>query len=392
MPVLNIGNLQINPPIIQGGMGVRVSRANLASAVANTGCVGVIASAGLGDFERFPREQAVKISQDALANEIRKARSLSPGIIGVNIMVALSNYDDLVRTAVAEGVDIIISGAGLPLSLPEYRNGGNTRLVPVVSSARTFQLICRRWNNRYNTLPDAVIVEGVRAGGHLGYSHESLVDNTAPLLEQTVAEVIQTARSFTPAIPVIAAGGIFDGSDIARFLALGASGVQMATRFVCTDECDAHINFKQAYINARPEDITIIKSPVGLPGRVINNSFVQRIKEGETVPVSCKYKCLRTCDPKKAPYCIARVLADAAEGRMETSFAFAGSNASRCNEIIPVSVLVDRLVEEYNSAIAPSEIPSSGASRIVQITGSAKTEPPKTERAGTPGTFNRNNV
>ena len=352
VPTLTIGNLEISPPIIQGGMGVRVSGANLASAVANTGCVGVIASAGLGQFENFSGTEPAKINEDAFRYEIRKAKKLSSGIIGANIMVALSNYDNLVKAAVEENVDLIISGAGLPLNLPQYLNGKDIKLIPVVSSARTFQLICKRWKSRFGKLPDAVIVEGPRAGGHLGYSHESVVIDTAPAIEQTLVEINTIANSFEPCIPVIAAGGIFDGNDIARFLKLGASGVQMATRFVCTNECDAHDNFKQAYLNATSEeDLAIIKSPVGLPGRVINNAFVEKIKQGQTMPFKCNYHCLRTCEPKKAPYCIAKVLASAAEGKLDESFAFAGSNAYRCSEIVPVKELVEKLTEELATAL-----------------------------------------
>jgi NAD(P)H-dependent flavin oxidoreductase YrpB (nitropropane dioxygenase family) len=356
MPSLTIGNLEICPPIIQGGMGVRVSKANLASAVANTGCAGVIASAGLGQFENFPGSEFVKLNEEALRSEIRKAKSLTKGIIGVNIMVALSDYDNIVKTAVEEDVDLIISGAGLPLTLPKYLNGKDIKLIPVVSSARAFQIICKRWKSHFDKLPDAVVVEGVRAGGHLGYSYESITNNTAPMLEQTIAEIIKIANSFKPNIPVIAAGGIFDGKDIAHFLKLGASGVQMATRFVCTDECDAHSNFKQAYLSAKAEDITIIKSPVGLPGRVINNSFVEKIKQGKTIPFKCNYRCLRTCEPTKAPYCIAKVLANAAQGKLDESFVFAGSNAYRCNEIVPVKLLVEKLAEELTLALAAEKL------------------------------------
>ncbi|MDD5459545.1 MAG: nitronate monooxygenase family protein [Phycisphaerae bacterium] len=352
MPTLKIGNLEICPPIIQGGMGVRVSGASLASAVANTGCAGVIASAGLGQFEDFPGSKFSQLNAEALKNEIRKARSLTNGIIGVNIMVALADYENLVKTAVAENVDMIISGAGLPLNLPQFLDGKDVKLIPVVSSARTFNIICKRWSNHFNKLPDAVIVEGPQAGGHLGYSNESIVNKTAPALEQIVKEVIKVADSFEPKIPVIAAGGIFDGKDIARFLKLGVSGVQMATRFVCTDECDVHTNFKQAYLDAGADDVTIIQSPVGLPGRVINNAFVEKIKQGKTIPFKCAYQCLRTCNPQKAPYCIAKVLANAAKGKLDESFAFAGSNAYRCKEIIPVKTLVEKLKEEFALAMS----------------------------------------
>lgn len=349
MPTLKIGNLKISPPIIQGGMGVRVSRANLAAAVANEGCAGVIATAGIGRYENYTKADSSKVNSEALIHEIRKARSMTGGVIAVNIMVALCDYDTLARTAVDEKVDMIISGAGLPLSLPKYLNGDDIKLIPIVSSARAFKIMCKKWKVNYDRIPDAIIVEGVKAGGHLGYSYQDVLDNTTSSLENTLQEVLKIANTFNPKIPVIAAGGIFDGKDMAHFLRLGASGVQMATRFVCTDECDVHENFKQAYLNARAEDITIIKSPVGLPGRVISNSFVEEIKQGRNVPFKCKYHCLRTCEPDKAPYCIAEVLANAAEGNLDESFAFAGSNAWRCNEIVPVRLLVSKLVEEYKA-------------------------------------------
>ncbi len=355
IPVLKIGDLEISMPIIQGGMGVRVSGSSLASAVANAGCVGIIASAGLGLFDDLKGSASKKLGEDVLRAEIRKAKSLSNGVIGVNNMVALSNYEDLCKVAVEEEADMIISGAGLPLSLPAHVAGTRTKLIPIVSSARTLRIICKRWKHHFNRLPDAVVVEGVKAGGHLGYAPESLTDGSAPRLEQTVAEVLALANTITPKIPVIAAGGIFDGQDIARFLKLGAAGVQMATRFVCTDECDVHDNFKQAYIDAGPEDITIINSPVGLPGRVINNPYVESVKQGKTTPFVCNSQCLKGCDPRKAPYCIAEVLANAARGKMDEAFAFAGSNAYKCNEIIPVKTLVAKLRDELTQALAHKE-------------------------------------
>lgn len=369
---LKIGNLEISPPIIQGGMGVRVSRANLAAAVANQGCVGVIASAGIGKFENSSKSDFSKVNAEALRYEIRKAKSMTSGVIGVNIMVALSDYETLVRTAVDENVDLIISGAGLPLNLPIYVNSKDIKLIPVVSSARALQIICKRWKAHFDRLPDAVIVEGVKAGGHLGYSYQDILNKTTPNLEQTLQEVLKIANSFNPNVPVIAAGGIFDGEDIAHFLRLGASGVQMATRFVCTDECDAHQNFKQAYLDAKAEDITIIKSPVGLPGRVINNSFVEKIKRGETVPFTCNYRCLKSCDPEKAPYCIAEVLANAAEGNLDESFAFAGSNAYRCNEIVSVKSLVEQLIQELTSTASIEEIQPSRKTLCPQIVNTGK--------------------
>ena len=327
-------------------MGVRISKANLAAAVANEGCVGVVSAIGLGPFEDRPAE-FVKLNEQALRDEIRKAKSMTRGIIGVNIMVALSNYENLVVTAAEEKADLIICGAGLPLDLPRLTKGSSSKLVPIVSSARALSVICKKWK-QYDKMPDAVIVEGPKAGGHLGFGYEEIINGTAPVLDDILVEVIKVANTFEPHIPVVAAGGIFDGHDISRVLKLGASGVQIATRFVCTNECDVHQNFKLAYLKSKKEDITIIKSPVGMPGRVINNAFVERIKKGETHPFKCSYRCLRTCDPKTAPYCIAKVLVRAAEGNLDEAFAFCGENAYRCKEIVPVKQLIQELVSEID--------------------------------------------
>ena len=351
MPALRIGDLEINPPIIQGGMGVRVSMANLAAAVAQEGCAGIIATAGIGRFEGCPRAELPEVNLQAIREEIHKARSKTHGVIGVNIMVALSDYDNLVKTAVEAKADIIISGAGLPLHLPELVGDSNVKLVPIISSVRTLNVILHRWRKRYGRQPDAVVIEGVKAGGHLGYSHQDVVEGTAQTLEEIVREVLPVANSFERPIPVVAAGGIFTGADIAHYLRMGVAGVQMATRFVCTHECDVHENFKQAYLKARVEDLAIIKSPVGLPGRVIRNRFVDRIEQGQTSPFQCSYQCLRTCDPSRAPYCIAEVLANAANGNMDNAFCFAGENVYRCNKIVSVKELIADLVEEYQQCL-----------------------------------------
>ncbi len=352
LPALKIGDLEINPPIIQGGMGVRVSRAELAAAVANQGAAGVIASVGLGRYEDAPASKFVEVNEDELRAQIRKSRELTSGVIGVNAMVALSNYENLVRTSAEEGIDLIISGAGLPLELPKFTSGTNVKLVPIVSSGRALKVISKKWKKNYDRFPDAVVVEGSMAGGHLGFNPDDVINNSISPLEQIVVEVVAAVKEIGADIPVIAAGGIYSGDDIARFLKLGASGVQMATRFVCTHECDVHDKFKQAYIDAEEGDITIIKSPVGLPGRVINSEFVRRIKKGETIPFKCQYQCLRSCNPKTAPYCIAKVLANASEGKVDEAFVFAGSNAYRCNKIISVKELIDELVAETLSSLS----------------------------------------
>jgi len=351
-PSLNIGDLSVNPPIIQGGMGVRVSGPNLAAAVANEGAIGIIAGVGLGKFEDYTAAKFVSVNEDSFREAIRTARKNSNGIIGVNIMVVLSNYESLIKVAVEENVDMIISGSGLPLSVPKHVGSKNIKLIPIVSSVRTFKIICKKWQKSYNRLPDAVVVEGVKAGGHLGFSYQELTDGTAPSLETLVSEVVEAAKEYNTDIPVTAAGGIFSGEDINKFLKLGAKGVQMATRFVCTHECDVNIKFKEAYLKAKKDDVSIIRSPVGMPGRVLKNSFVQEINQGNTVPFVCKYHCLKSCDPKTAPYCIAKVLVNAADGVLEESFAFAGVNVYKCSEIISVKELIQKLKEEYTQVIS----------------------------------------
>ena len=336
-------------PIIQGGMGVRVSSSSLASAVSNEGALGVIAAVALGNEESAnPFDFKIR-SRNALVTIIRDTKRLTRNPFGVNIMCALSNYDDLVAAAQEEKVEVIISGAGLPLKLPALVSSPGPKLIPIVSSARAARLICSVWKRRYNRLPDAIIVEGPLAGGHLGYSREELNDKEHFSLEIILPEVIKAVREYESAgikIPVISAGGVFDGSDIAAMMRLGASGVQMATRFVCTNECDVSLKYKETYMSARKEDIVIIQSPVGMPGRVVENAFVRRIMSGERIDFDCAYRCLSTCNPKKVNYCIAKALINASRGEMDKGFAMCGSNAYRIKSIIPVKQLIAELVEE----------------------------------------------
>jgi len=357
LPELTIGNLKITVPIIQGGMGIKISLAKLASAVANAGGVGTISAAiksdHVKDRKNIEKDDALDLRE--FVSYVREAKALTKGIIAVNIMVALSSYPALVQAAVNEKVDIIFSGAGLPLNLPKLTEGSDVKIAPIVSSARVAEIICKTWTSKYNRVPDAVVVEGPRAGGHLGYSLEEIKeDEVSPKLDVIVSDVIETVKKYEAQygkkIPVIAAGGIFDGKDIARMINLGASGVQMATRFVCTDECDADMAFKQAYINAKKEDLVIIKSPVGMPGRAINNKFLERAKNGD-IKFKCSYLCLRTCNPGKSPYCIAEALSNAAKGNLEEGFAFAGSNVYRVDKITSVKTLMDELVKEAKEAL-----------------------------------------
>ena len=353
MKPLKIGDMIARLPIVQGGMGVGISLSGLASAVANAGGIGVISSAGLGVIYRSYSNDYNTASIHGMREELRKARQATKGIIGVNVMVALSNFADMVRTSIEEGADIIFSGAGLPLNLPSFRPAGSkTKLAPIVSSGRAAKLLCNKWKEQYDVLPDAIVVEGPKAGGHLGYSNEQLND-PAYSLEAIVPEVVAAAREIGEQngcyIPVIAGGGIFTGEDIHNIMALGADAVQMGTRFVATEECDASPLFKQNYIDAKEEDIEIIQSPVGMPGRAIHNSFLEKVKQGLKQPKACPFNCIKTCDVTHSPYCIMLALYNAYRGKMENGYAFCGSNAWRCDKIISVNDLMESLVAEYEA-------------------------------------------
>lgn len=353
MKTLKIGNLIARLPIIQGGMGIGVSLSGLAAAVANEGGIGVISATGLSLLYTKLSTDFVTAGNLGLIEEIRKTREKTKGIIGVNVMVALSNFAELVKTSIAEKVDIIFCGAGLPLDLPSFLPADSqTKLVPIVSSARAAKLICQKWTTNYNYLPAAIVLEGPKAGGHLGYKIAELDDPRfalEELLPQVVAAVVPFEEKYQTTVPVIAAGGIFTGEDIYRMMQLGASGVQMGTRFVTTDECDASVAFKQMYIDAEAQDIEIIKSPVGMPGRAIRSNFLQKVKDGLRQPKNCPYNCIRTCDVEDSPYCIALALYNARKGNFESGFAFAGSNAFQCTRIMSVKETMEELVREFDA-------------------------------------------
>ncbi len=352
MPKLKIGNSVPRLPIVQGGMGVGISLSGLASAVANEGGIGVIAANSIGMLD--PDYYATHRDANAIAlrKEIRKAREMTSGIIGVNIMLAVNDFDSLLNVAIEEKVDMVFLGAGLPIKgipVKELRAAG-VKVVPIVSSARAADLIFRSWAKRYEDLPDAVVVEGPKAGGHLGFKVEQ-IDDPDYRLENILPGVVSVIKGYESEyrrnIPVIAAGGIFDGTDIYNIFKLGASGVQMGTRFVATHECDANIRFKELYVSSREEDIEIIKSPVGMPGRAIKGSFIKDISEGKKMELRCAWKCLRSCDLKTARYCISLALDNARKGILDKGFAFAGSNVFRVKEIIPVKELLQELQSQY---------------------------------------------
>lgn len=354
MNALKIGNLSIRVPVIQGGMGVGISLSGLAAAVANEGGAGVISSAGLGLLYKEFSTDYLAASIHGLKEEIRKAREKTLGVIGVNVMVAMTNFTDMIKTAISEKVDIITAGAGLPLDLPSFlKKDSITKLIPIVSSARAAKIICEKWKTNYDYLPDAVIVEGPKAGGHLGFKTEQ-IDDSDYSLEKLVPEIVTELRIFEDKydqkIPLIAAGGIYTGEDISNILKLGASGVQMGTRFVTTDECDASTAFKQAYIDAESKDIEIIKSPVGMPGRAILSNFITKVKEGTKQPKSCPFQCIKTCDISKSPYCIIIALINALKGNFEHGYAFAGSNAFRATHIISVKETFQNLIKEFKES------------------------------------------
>ncbi len=355
MPKLKIGGFEAKIPIIQGGMSVGISLSGLASAVANEGGIGVIGAAGIGMLEPDIDTNYKEANKEALRKEIRKAKETTNGIVGVNIMVALSDFDELLLMAVEEGADLVFLGAGLPLKLPkalplDKLGDVSTKVVPIVSSSRAADIIFQYWARKYNHVPDAVVVEGPLAGGHLGFNREQINDPDYAL-ENILPGVISMIRvfeeRFKKKIPVIAAGGIYTGEDIYKFIQMGADGVQMSTRFVATHECDADIKFKEAYCQCRKEEIILIDSPVGLPGRAIKNKFLDEVKAVARKPLKCPWKCLKPCDFKKAPYCIALALANAKKGNLKEGFAFAGTNAYRADKIISVKELIATLSIEY---------------------------------------------
>ena len=354
LPELIIGGLKAQLPIIQGGMGVGISLSGLAAAVANNGGIGVISVAGIGMNEPDFFSNFAEANIRALRKEIRKAKEKTNGILGVNIMVALTDFADMVKVSIEEGIDVIFSGAGLPLNLPTFlKKDSKTKLVPIVSSARATNILIKRWVDKFNYPPDAVVVEGYKAGGHIGFKTEQ-IGNPDYSLEKLVTDITATIKKWElklkKSIPIIAAGGIYSGKDIYDIMQYGVSGVQMGTRFVATTECDASPKFKQAYIDAKKEDVIIIKSPVGLPGQAIRNKFLDDVDEGKKKPFKCPYHCIITCDYKKTPYCISLALINAQKGNLQNGFAFAGSNAYKVDKIIPVKELMDTLMIEYDEA------------------------------------------
>lgn len=348
MKNLKIGEKLTKVPLIQGGMGVGISLGRLAGTVAREGGVGVISTAQIGyrepDFDRDPAEANLR----AIESEMKKARSISSdGIIGYNVMTALSEHAAHVKAAVKAGADIIISGAGLPVDLPALTQGSRTRIAPIVSTDKSANVILKYWDRKYKRTADLVVIEGPEAGGHLGFRREEIEDYSRAAYAEEIRKIIKTvqkyAQKYNTEIPVVAAGGIYDSSDVKRIMALGVDGVQVATRFVTTEECDADIRYKEAYVKASREDIQIVKSPVGMPGRAIVNSFMKRVINGEKIPHSPCHRCLAKCSPAEIPYCITDGLVNAARGNIENALLFCGAQAWRAEKIDTVREAVQEL-------------------------------------------------
>lgn len=348
MKKLVIGDLVANIPIVQGGMGVGISLHNLAAAVAREGGIGVISAAQPGFRKPDFYTNTFDANMRALSREIRLAKEQSEGgIIGVNIMVAVTHYEDFVKCCIDNGADIIISGAGLPMDLPKFAEGSDIKLAPIVSSAKACKVIFSRWMKKYNRLPDLLVIEGPKAGGHLGFKAEEVM--SIENFDDEILKILETKKEFeekyNKTIPVIFGGGVFSKEDVKHCIEdLGLDGVQMATRFVATEECDASIEFKKAYVNAKLEDVKIVKSPVGMPGRALNNHFIKDI-----VPDGCKvsrcFKCLVHCDPKTIPYCISQALFNGANGDIDNALVFCGENVYKVDKISTVKDIIDEVLE-----------------------------------------------
>ena len=348
MKNLKIGEKLTRVPLIQGGMGVGVSLGRLAGSVAREGGIGIISTAQIGyrepDFDRNPEEANLR----AIESEMKKARAISPeGIIGYNVMTALKEHAAHIRAAVKAGGGIVISGAGLPTELPALTEGSSTKIAPIVSTDKSANVILKYWDRKYKRTADLVVIEGPEAGGHLGFKKEELGAYTKESYDDEIRKIIATVKRYGEKygmdIPVVVAGGIYDSSDVKHVMELGADGVQVATRFVTTEECDADIRYKQAYIDASENDIRIVKSPVGMPGRAIMNTFMERVMGGEKIPHSPCHRCLAKCSPADIPYCITDGLIEAVKGNIEKGLLFCGAKAWKADRIEKVSDVIQAL-------------------------------------------------
>ena len=348
---LKIGKKYTKLPLIQGGMGIGISLGGLAGAVAAEGGAGVISAAQIGFREPDFDEEPFTANLRAIHKEVEKARALSKeGVIGMNVMTAMNGYESYVREAVKAGVDFIVSGAGLPVDLPAYTEGIDTAIAPIVSTEKSASVILKYWDKKYKKIPDLLIVEGPKAGGHLGFTKEQLEFFTENKYKEEIGAILRLVKTYEEKygekIPVILAGGIDSREKAEEAFSIGADGIQVATRFVTTKECDAASEYKEAYVKAKKEDICIVKSPVGMPGRAIHNTFLEKVERGEKKLCKC-HKCLHRCNPGEIPYCITDALIQAAEGNVEDALIFCGANAWKISEIQTVSQVVRELFPDF---------------------------------------------
>ena len=346
MKELTINGITAKLAVIQGGMGVGVSLSGLAGAVAYEGGIGTISAAQPGyNWEGF-ESNPLKANLEALAYHIKKAKEIaSGGIVGVNIMCALNNYAEYVKCCIESKADIIISGAGLPINLPELVKGSAIKIAPIVSSVKAAAILLSAWNKKYKKTADMVVVEGPKAGGHLGFSHDQLEQdiNFDDNLKDIIDHVRTYEEKYDREIPTVFGGGVYDRKDAEHYMNLGCAGVQIGTRFVATEECDAHENFKLAYVNAGRDDATIVKSPVGLPGRALNNDFVRNAKLGDCVVERC-HACIKGCKPASVPYCITKALINSVNGKLKEGLVFCGENVHKIKEITTVKKIMSEFL------------------------------------------------
>lgn len=339
----------ISIPIVQGGMGVGVSKSRLATAVINCGGVGTISASQIGylepNFHKSPK-QAYEANLVALKKEVAKVRAAANGFLAVNILTASRQYAGLAAAAVEAGADAIVSGAGLPLDLPAYTKGSETANIPIVSSSRALNLICKRWKKRYDVMPDAVVVEGPMAGGHLGVKYDeihsrSIEDN----LDKRFLDVKNYCQENDLDIPIIVAGGIFTRADAKKYFDLGVDAVQVGTRFIGTEECDADPVFKQKFIDSTIDDVRYVKSPVGYPARALSNKMTAELDKGH-IPVEKCLACVIPCGGKvdSTPYCITDKLIDAVKGDVVNGLVFTGANGYRITEVSTVKTVIEDLL------------------------------------------------
>ncbi|MEA1917730.1 MAG: nitronate monooxygenase [Campylobacterota bacterium] len=356
---LKIGKYRVEKPIVQGGMGVGISWDQLAGSVSQEGGLGVISAVGTGYYNNRsfahklvssrPSEATNFYSRDALFEIVKNARKIcSDKPLAANILYVINDYGRVVKDACEAGINIIITGAGLPTNMPEFtQDYPDVALVPIVSSPKALKIICKRWKQRYDRIPDAVVLEGPKSGGHQGFTYEQckLPQNQ---LENLVKPVVEEAKKWGD-IPVIAAGGIWDRADIDNMIALGASGVQMGTRFIATNECDASEVMKKVLVDAKEDDIQLMKSPVGYPAQGVMTNLQKSIENGTAPKVKCISNCVSPChrgeEAKAVGFCIADRLSDAYEGNLESGLFFSGTNGYKVDKIISVKELMSILTK-----------------------------------------------